>query len=68
MGAKHQNNWMRALPWVMLGKRVAVQPDLDASAAMLTFGKSVSPPGSVVRRSGSFVDKLRDKGPLRRTL
>ena len=37
MGEKLKNNWMRALPWVMLGKRVAVQPDLDASAAMLTF-------------------------------
>ena len=64
MGAKHQNNWMRALPWVMLGKRVAVQPDLDASAAMLTFGKSVALPGQLLGDPGPPLSNLETKALL----
>ena len=64
MGEKHKNNWMRALPWVMLGKRVAVQPDLDASAAMLTFGKSVTLPGQLLGDPGPPLTSLETKALL----
>merc|ERR1711978_598995 len=53
MGDKHGNQWMRALPWVLLGKRIAVQPDLDISAAQLVFAKSLSVPGSLLGHPGA---------------
>merc|ERR1712242_685255 len=40
MGNHHGSQWRRALPWVLLGKRIAFQPDLDTSAALLAFGRS----------------------------
>ena len=33
--------------WVLLGKRITVQPDLDNSAAQLVFAKSLSVPGNL---------------------
>ena len=64
MGDKHGSQWMRALPWVLLGKRVQVQPDLDASAAMLVFGKSVSIPGQLLGHPGPPLTNLQTKALL----
>ena len=64
MGDHHGAKWMRALPWVMLGKRVAVQPDLNASAAMLTFGKSVALPGSLLGEPGPPLSNLETRNLL----
>merc|ERR1712015_280159 len=33
MGNSHGDKWSTALPWVLLGKRSAFQPDLDISAS-----------------------------------
>ena len=44
MGNEHGDKWMSALPWVLLGKRIAVQPDLDIFAV---FAKSLSVPGNL---------------------
>ena len=52
MGNTHKDRWMRALPWVLLGKRVAFQPDLGTSPSILTFGKSVAIPGQVLGYPG----------------
>ena len=38
MVGKHQNKWLDHLPFILLGKRVSLQPDLGASPSELTFG------------------------------
>ena len=48
MGEVHQERWYDFLPFVLLGKRVAYQPDLGASASELTFGKNVTIPGQLL--------------------
>ena len=49
---KHQNKWMDHLPFILLGKRVALQEDLGASASELTFGMNVRIPGQILRDPG----------------
>ena len=38
MGDTHRSQWMTQLPFTLLGRRVALQPDLMASSADLTLG------------------------------
>ena len=64
MGNTHRDQWMRALPWVLLGKRVAFQPDLGTSASMLTFGKSVSIPGQLLGHPGPPLNNEETKSLL----
>ena len=64
MGNHHGNKWNKALPWVLLGKRVAVQPDLDASAASLVFGKSLELPGQLLGHPGPPLSNLETKALL----
>ena len=64
MGSKHKEEWPRALPWVLLGKRVAHQPDLDTSAAQLCLGKSVSLPGQMLGLPGPPLTSLQTKALL----
>ena len=52
MGDEHRENWMSALPWVLLGKRVQYQPHLDASSSQLVLGKSVKIPGMLLGQPG----------------
>ena len=49
---KHQDTWMDHLPFILLGKRVALQKDLGASASELTFGTNVRIPGQLLRDPG----------------
>ena len=48
MGETHQSRCFDFLPFVLLGRRVAYQPDLGASASEMTFGKNVSIPGELL--------------------
>ena len=48
MGDQHGENWLRALPWVLLGRRTAFQPDLGTSSAELVLGDTPSVPGDLV--------------------
>ena len=41
MGTKFQNKWLDQLPWVLLGQRVTLQPDVGASPSELTLGINV---------------------------
>ena len=52
MGEKHQNKWLDFLPFVLLGRRVAYQPDIKASAAQLTFGVNPRIPGQILHDPG----------------
>ena len=64
MGNHHQNKWMTALPWVLLGKRCAYQPDLDTSASMLAFGRSPLLPGQLLGHPGPPLNNLQTKALL----
>ena len=64
MGNSHGDKWMTALPWVLLGKRIAVQPDLDISAAQLVFAKSLAVPGSLLGHPGAPLTNLQTKSLL----
>ena len=64
MGNAHGDKWMSALPWVLMGKRIAVQPDLDISAAQLVFGKSLSVPGGLLGHPGAPLSNLQTKSLL----
>ena len=60
MGDTHQERWLDHLPFVLLGRRVAFQPDLGASASELTFGKNVMVPGQLLSDPEKTEDKLED--------
>ena len=47
MGDTHGKNWPAILPWVLLGKRTAYQPDLGASPAELVYGQTLVVPGDL---------------------
>ena len=64
MGNIHGDKWTSALPWVLLGKRIQVQPDLDISAAQLVFGKSLSIPGQMLGHPGTPLSNLQTKALL----
>ena len=64
MENSHQDRWMRALPWVLLGKRIAVQPDLDTSAASLVYGKSLTIPGQLLGHPGPSLSNLQTRALL----
>ena len=61
MGHTHGKNWVKALPWVLMAKRAQVQPDLDASASQLVFGKSISLPGQLLGHPGPPLTNLQTK-------
>ena len=48
MGDVHKENWMQQLPFTLLGRRVSLQPDLNASPSDLTLGGGVVIPGVMV--------------------
>ena len=42
------NDWILALPWVMLGIRTAPEDDLNCSAAEMVFGSTLTLPGEFI--------------------
>ena len=51
MGDKHGKNWLSHLPWVLLARRTALQPDLGTSPAEMTLGMHPRlPPASLGSR------------------
>ena len=64
MNNHHGDKWRRALPWVLLGKRVAFQPDLNTSAAILAFGRSPLIPGQLLGEPGPPLTSLQIKALL----
>ena len=64
MGNSHGDKWMTALPWVLLGKRSAFQPDLNTSAALLTLGKSPQLPSQLLGDPGPPLTNLETKSLL----
>ena len=56
MGEAYQSKWMDVLPFILLGKKVAFQPDLGASASELAFGKNLVIPGQLLHDPGQLPD------------
>ena len=53
MVGKHQNKSFEFLPFVLLGRRTAVQPDIGASSCELAMGTTVRVPGQLLQDPGS---------------
>ena len=47
MGDVHGKEWPSALPWVLLGRRTAYQPDLGASPVEVLYGETLTIPGDL---------------------
>ena len=54
MVEKHQHKWLDQLPFVLLGKRVTLQPDIGASPCELAMGMNVRIPGQILRSPGDI--------------
>lgn len=52
MGNESGDKWMNRLPWVLLGRRTALQPALDASAAEMVLGTNITIPGDIIGEPG----------------
>ena len=52
LGNESGDKWLGRLPWVMLGRRTAYQPELDATAAELVMGSNPILPGDMVGEPG----------------
>ena len=48
MSDEEGKNWMSRLPWVLLDRRTAYQPDLGATAAELVMGANPTQPGDLI--------------------
>ena len=57
MGDKHGSKWLLALPWTLLGRRTAFQPELGTSPAELVLGQMPRIPGDLIDNQG---EKLAD--------
>ena len=66
MAGKHQDKWLDHLPFVLLGKRVALQPDIGASPSELAFGMNVRIPGQVLYDPGEIPSELELQEILRK--
>ena len=49
MGDDHGSQWMTQLPFTLLGRRVALQPDLGASPAQYLYGTEPILPGVILQ-------------------
>ena len=54
MGQQHQDKWLDHLPFVLLGRRVAHQPDIGASSCELVLGSNVRIPGQILKDPGEI--------------
>ena len=64
MGNSHRDQWMSALPWVLLGKRVQYQPHLDASSAQLVLAMSPRIPGQLLGEPGPPLNTAQTRALL----
>ena len=48
IGDTKREKWMDFLPFVMMGRRVAVQQDIQVSPSQLAFGEQIRIPGQLV--------------------
>ena len=56
MGEMHKQNWMKYLPWALLGRRTAFNKDLGTSSSELTLGTYISVPGCILPEVSSSAE------------
>ena len=61
MGNTERDRWMEALPWVLLGRRVAYQPNLDASSAQMVLGMAPKIPGQLLGHPGPPLNRVQTR-------
>ena len=49
MGDKYQGNWIKYLPWALLGQRTAFNRTLGTSSAFMSFGFHPQVPGTILQ-------------------
>ena len=59
MGNVHKDNWMRALSWVLLGKRNTYLPSLDATSAQMVLNMSPRLPGQLLVHPGPPLNSIQ---------
>ena len=64
MGNSHKDKWMRALSWVLLGKRNTYLPSLDASSAQMVLNMSPRLPGQIFSHPGPPLNSIQLRGLL----
>ena len=48
MGEAYKQDWYLHLPWVLLSRRVALQPDIGTSSAKILYGVDPVVPGQLI--------------------
>ena len=56
MGEMHKQNWMKYLPWALLGRRTAFNKELGTSSSELTLGTHIAVPGCILPEVSSSVE------------
>ena len=59
MADESRSQWMSRLPWVMLGRRPAFQPELNATATELVFRSNPLLPGDIVGEPGPPLNRTQ---------
>ena len=60
MGETHKGDWIKYLPWALLGRRVAFNKDLGTSSSELTLGTHISVPGCILPDAFSEEPDIND--------
>ena len=65
MGEKYQKNWIKYLPWALLGQRTALNKTLGTSSAFMSFGFHPQVPGTILQEPSVSEDS---EGTLEKVL
>ena len=61
MNDRYGDKWLTALPWTLLARRTAYQPELDTSPAEIVLGQTPRVPGDLVENEGEQLTTLLDR-------
>ena len=53
LGDTHRERWADVLPWMLMGRRAAYQPELGCSPFQMTFGQASVLPGTMLGEVGN---------------
>ena len=60
MGEIYKENWIKYLPWALLGRRTAFNKDLNTSSSELTLGTHIQVPGCILQEVNSEEPNIND--------
>ena len=60
MGELHKENWMKYLPWALLGRRTAFNKDLGTSSSEMTLGTHIAIPGCILPDADTTEPNIED--------